>query len=69
MESVVKEARKVHIKEDPDNPQLLQVEYAKEQEEEFTITINVKINKKNCKINNVDKLIDITREVLNMDTD
>jgi len=69
MESVVKEARKVHIKEDTDNPQLLQVEYAKEQEEEFTITINVKINKKNCKINNVDKLIDITREVLNMDTD
>jgi len=69
MESVVKEARKVHIKEDPDNPQLLQVEYAKEQEEEFTITINVKIKKKNCKINNVDKLIDITREVLNMDTD
>ncbi len=69
MESVVKEARKVHIKEDPDNPQLLQVEYAKEQEEEFTITINVKINKKNCKINNFYKLIYITREVLNIYTD
>ena len=69
MASVVKEARKVHIKEDTDNPQLLQVEYEKEQEEEFTITINVKINKKNCKINNIDKLIDITKEVLSMETD
>jgi len=69
MASVVKEARKVHIKEDTDCPQLLQVEYEKEQEEEFTITINVKINKKNCKINNIDKLIDITKEVLSMETD
>ncbi len=49
MESVVKEARKVHIKEDIDNPKLLKVEYEDEKEEEFTITINVKINKKKSK--------------------
>jgi hypothetical protein len=69
MESVVKEARKVHIKEEPDKPQLLQVEYEKEKEEEFTITINVKINKKNSKITNWEKLLDVTKQVLDMETD
>ena len=69
MESVVKEARKVHIKEEPDRPQLLAVEYEKEKEEEFTITINVKINKKNCKTSNWEKLLDVTKQVLDMETD
>ena len=69
MESVVKEARKVHIKEDTDRPQLLAVEYEKEKEEEFTITINVKINKKNCKTSNWEKLLDVTKQVLDMETD
>tara|TARA_Y100000114_G_scaffold152841_1_gene171828 strand:- start:440 stop:646 length:207 start_codon:yes stop_codon:yes gene_type:complete len=49
MESVVKEARKVHIKENEDKPQLLAVEYEDDKQEEFTITINVKINKRNIK--------------------
>jgi len=66
MESVVKEARKVHIKEDTDNPKLLKVEYADTKEEEFTITINVKINKKNSKSNNWEKLLDVTKQVLDV---
>ena len=66
MESVVKEARKVHIKEDTDNPHILKVEYADTKEEEFTITINVKINKKNSKSNNWEKLLDVTKQVLDV---
>jgi len=66
MESVVKEARKVHIKEDTDNPKLLKVEYADTKEEEFTITINVKINKKNNHSNNWEKLLDVTKQVLDV---
>jgi len=66
MESVVKEARKVHIKEDTDNPKLLKVEYADTKEEEFTITINVKINKKNNNSNNWEKLLDVTKQVLDV---
>ena len=66
MESVVKEARKVHIKEEPDKPQLLQVEYEDKKEEEFTITINVKINKKNSNSSNWEKLLDVTKQVLDV---
>ncbi len=66
MESVVKEARKVHIKEDTDNHKLLKVEYADTKEEEFTITINVKINKKNNNSNNWEKLLDVTKQVLDV---
>ena len=69
MESVVKEARKVHIKEDIDRPQLLQVEYEDDKQEEFTITINVKINKRNIKSANWEKLLDVTKQVLNIETD
>tara|TARA_Y100000592_G_scaffold72308_1_gene112500 strand:- start:413 stop:622 length:210 start_codon:yes stop_codon:yes gene_type:complete len=69
MESVVKEARKVHIKEDIDRPQLLQVEYEDDKQEEFTITINVKINKRNIKSANWEKLLDVTKQVLDMETD
>jgi hypothetical protein len=69
MESVVKEARKVHIKEDADKPQLLGVEYEDDKQEEFTITINVKINKRNIKSSNWEKLLDVTKQVLDMETD
>ena len=69
MESVVKEARKVHIKENEDKPQLLAVEYEDDKQEEFTITINVKINKRNIKSANWEKLLDVTKQVLDMETD
>jgi len=69
MESVVKEARKVHIKENEDKPQLLAVEYEDDKNEEFTITINVKINKRNIKSANWEKLLDVTKQVLDMETD
>ncbi len=69
MESVVKEARKVHIKENEDKPQLLAVEYEDDKDEEFTITINVKINKRNIKSANWEKLLDVTKQVLDMETD
>ena len=70
MESVVKEARKVHIKEEPDKPQFyIKEEYEDDKQEEFTITINVKINKRNVKSANWEKLLDVTKQVLDMETD
>jgi len=69
MESVVKEARKVHIKENEEKPHLLAVKYEDDKDEEFTITINVKINKRNIKSANWEKLLDVTKQVLNMETD